>query len=127
MQVVVDTNFLLIPALYHIDIFAEMDRIVGSKYTLCVMSSTVRELQRLTLSAKRLSHRMASKVGMGLLNRFTVIESSHATADDAIVAYAKSHDVIVATQDQELKRRIKEIKKAVIVLRHKDHLELIEA
>jgi len=127
MQVVVDTNFFLIPALYQVDIFAEFDRVVGSTYTVCAVSSTVSELTQLKENAKRLSHRMAANVGIGLLKRVKIIESTQANADDAIVAYATKHAVIVATQDQALKKRIKALGRSVIVLRHKDHLEKIEA
>ena len=43
-KIILDTNFLLIPSQFNVDIFTEIDRICLFKYKLCVLDETINEL-----------------------------------------------------------------------------------
>ena len=44
-KIILDTNFLLIPVQFGVDIFSEFDRICNFKYELVVVPETVTELE----------------------------------------------------------------------------------
>ena len=44
-KIILDTNFLLIPAQFKVDIFDEIDRIMIEKYQLFVLDKTIDELK----------------------------------------------------------------------------------
>src|SRR3989344_1323850 len=46
-QIVLDTNFLLIPAQFGVDIFSEIDRVCAFRHKIAVMEGTLKELEHL--------------------------------------------------------------------------------
>ncbi|MFH1511015.1 MAG: PIN domain-containing protein [Candidatus Woesearchaeota archaeon] len=124
--VLLDTNFLLIPGTFSVDIFSELDRIVDQKYCLAVLDKTLDELKSITEKQKGKS-REAARLGLQIVQqkKIEVIETEKNKSVDALtVEIANSKSFIVATQDRELKKRLKEKNVAVVVLRQKNHLEL---
>ncbi|HII72781.1 TPA: hypothetical protein HA265_08550, partial [Candidatus Woesearchaeota archaeon] len=70
----------------------------------------------------------AAKMGRRLLeakNVRVLKTEKNLNTDNQIVNLAKSPDFVVATQDQGLKRLLKQNNVKLIVLRGKSHLELI--
>ena len=43
-KIILDTNFLLIPAQFNVDIFSEIERICDFQYQLCIVDKTLSEL-----------------------------------------------------------------------------------
>jgi len=119
--VILDTNFLYIPKQFNVDIFDEIDRLLIS-YKLFVFDKTLDEIDDRTTMAL-VKHKIEN-------NSLNIIRTSTSYIDDAIVDFVKLHDneydIVIATQDQELKRRLKDYRVSFIVLRGKNHLELIE-
>ncbi len=130
-KVLLDTNFLLIPAQFGVDIFSEIDRVMDDAYELVTIDAVVDELDKLATQGTaggKGADKKAAKVGRALLEvkKVRVLKTEkHLNADKLIVQQSKSPDFIVATQDQELKRLLKENNTKLIVLRGKNHLELI--
>ncbi len=123
--VIFDTNMLMLSAQKPLDIFLEVERILNMAYTPAVLSTTIREL--LTLTEKgRPKERMESKLALELAKRCQVIEvNSSVSADVSIIEYTrKNRKVIVATNDSELRRKLRRMGVPVIYLRGYDHLEL---
>ena len=126
--ILLDTNFLLIPSQFKVDIFAELDRVCDFQHTAAVMDSTVAELKSLSADAgKSLKDRRGAKMALQLLEagQVAVIKSRKVfkSADKAILEFASANkDVMVATQDRELKRRLKALGVSVAVLRQKSHI-----
>lgn len=124
--VLLDTNFLLIPGTFSLDVFGELDRIVDERYTLCVLDRTVDELISITEKQKG-KDREAAKLGLQIIKhkKINIITTEKGkSVDELVIDAANSKTFIVATQDRELKRRLKEKNIAVVVLRQKNHLEL---
>ena len=85
------------------------------------------ELEGLTAKGSG-KDKAAAKLGLSLLkakNVSVLKTEKHLNTDKMIVETAKSPDFVVATQDQDLKRALKENNVQIIVLRQKKHLELL--
>ncbi len=126
-KVIIDTNFLLMPGQFNVDIFSEIDRVMDKSYEICIIDSTMEELNKLIVLGKK-KDREAAKLGYVLVESLkkqkslkTIAGSSNKNVDDIIVAKANKN-VYVATNDKELKQRVKEKEGKIITLRQKKYL-----
>jgi len=122
-KIILDTNFLLIPAQFKVDIFDEIDRIILEKYELFVLDKTIDELNKIINDKKqKLRNRKAAKLGLQLLKskKVKIIKTREDLLVDDLIVKLKGY--IVATQDIGLKNRIKG---KIITLRAKKKLILI--
>jgi rRNA-processing protein FCF1 len=126
-RIILDTNFLMIPGQFKVDIFSEIGRIMHEPYELCIIVSTIDELEKIrrTASGKdKLAASLALKLLAAKRPRHLKTEKNLNT-DKMILEHAKQPDYIVATQDAALKRILKRNNIHTIVLRKKSHLALI--
>lgn len=128
-KIILDTNFLFIPGELGIDIFTEINRIITEPYELCVMDSTIKEIEKLILTTGKQKQGLNAKLGLILIkqkNLKTINGSSKNYADSSILEYAAKNPekTIVATQDKDLKRNLKKIPIRTITLRQKKYLEM---
>jgi hypothetical protein len=112
--IILDTNFVMIPFEFKVDIFDEIKRIADFPYKLAVADSTIKELNKVG--------NIAAKFALKLLevHKVEIIKTGLDYADDAIADLAKHKDMIIATQDLGLKKRVN---CPLIVLKGKSHLE----
>ena len=129
-KIIIDTNFLLIPAQFKVDIFHELERICNFAYELVVVPETVSELKYLIKDSKTSGKdKKAAKLALQLMKRYKV-KTLHnygkvfKRADEAILDIADKKSY-VATQDKELKRLLQE-KCNLIILRQKQYLQICE-
>lgn len=127
IKIILDTNFLMVPFQFRVDIFSEMNRICNFNYELCVIDKTVQELKILT-ELKGRDGRMA-KAALDLLrhkNLKRISENMNGTVDDIIVETVKHSNerFIVATQDSLLKKILRKLNVQIITLRQKKYLIL---
>jgi len=119
--VILDTNFLYIPKQFNVDIFDEIDRLLLS-YKLFIFDKTIDEIDDKT-TLRLVEHKIENK-------SINVLKTDISYIDNAIVDFVKAHnneyDIVIATQDQELKKRLLDYRVSFIVLRGKNHLELQE-
>ena len=121
MKIIIDTNFLLIPAQFKVDIFSEIDRLCDSSYKVYIFDKTINELEKI-IKKQRGKHKAAANLALQLVKKFKINKlKATKNVDDAIVSLAKKERIIVATQDKELKKRLKGTR--LIVLRKKSYLE----
>ncbi len=125
--VIPDTNFLLIPGQFGVDIIGELNRVLDVRFRIAVPNVVLQELGVIERKARGkdfLAIRMAKK----LAKRFEVVEIGRfgeRPIDDQIFDFAaKNERVIVCTNDKGLKRRLREKGVPVIYLRSKKILEL---
>jgi len=127
-KVILDTNFLMIPGQFMVNIFAEIERIVTVPYQLCIIDKTIDELNKLIVLGKK-KERDAAKLGLALASAhlkqksLKIIASSSMYVDDVIVKESNKK-VFVATNDKELKRRVREKGASIITLKQKKYLIL---
>ncbi len=124
-RIVLDTNFLMIPAQFKVDIFSELNRLMIEPYEMFAFDSTIDELEKIS-SGKR-KDRNAAKVALQLIkqkNLKRLHNSIHGYTDDFILEGVTNKD-IVCTQDLALKRRLKIKHKGIafINLKSKKYLD----
>jgi len=122
--IILDTNFLLIPAQFNVDIFSEIERICDFPYQLCIIDKTLSELDSI-IENQRQKYKNSAKLALKLLKSKAVKiikTKKDKYVDDLIFNLAENTEIIVATQDKELKKRLK---KPIITLRQKKYLKIM--
>lgn len=110
--IVLDTNFLVYCVKFRIDLFSEIQRICNFKYKICILDSTIKELEKIKPKELSLIKKYIEKI--------EVINAKKENVDEELIDLSKK-DCIIATQDLALKKQLKE---AVIIIRQKRYLEL---
>ena len=114
----IDTNFLLIPYQFKVDIFGELQYLIEEPFQIVVSSKVVGELKALS---KRVGKAGAgARVALKLLDvRKQIVKSvsSGSPVDDWVLEYSITNHSMVATNDLALKDRLKKAHVKVIGLR----------
>jgi rRNA-processing protein FCF1 len=118
--VILDTNALMMPVQFKIDLEKQLTRLVGP-CDIIVPSTVVAEVQRLAEHEGKLKE--AAAVATALINRFKVVQVQ-GTGDNSIRYVAREYQGIVVTNDRMLRRQLREAKHPVIYLRGKKRLEM---
>jgi len=135
-KVVLDTNFLFIPFSIGVDIFEEIDRIIEEKHEICILEGTIVELNRI-LDKERGKEKRYAKMALELIDKKKIsiyippkekslkmtVDSKDIIVDD-ILLNLDDKDMIVATQDKDLRQRLHNSGVKTIVLRNKKYLEI---
>jgi len=125
-KVFLDTNFVLKVIEWKIDLFGELRRVLDFKYDVVILDMVKLELEKYRdLGGKR---KIQGNVALLVLkkNDVRIMRTDRkGYTDTRILEKAQKGDV-VCTQDQELKRRLKEKSIPVIVIKNKSYLSLIE-
>ena len=119
-KVIIDTNGLMVPGQFGIDIFSELKRL-GFDSCL-VLRASIKELEKIHAQSGG-KDRTAAKVALSLVDRCTVVEKD-GPADDAIVELARDKGTAVFTNDIELKKRLCSKGVTIVRLREKTHLSI---
>lgn len=125
VKIIFDSNFFLIPAQFQLDIFEEMANLLNKRFDPILLSPTQKELQRLAEEGSPKTRQQAS-LGLKLAERCRVVNverSPKETHDDVIVRLAAKWKCPVATNDQELRKRLRKLGVPVIFLRQRRRLE----
>ena len=129
--IILDTNFLLIPAQFKVDIFEEIKRIMTTPYKLRIMAKTIDELNNIINNKSERKQtakdKTAAKIALQLIVKYKIVKilsSKDLNVDNLILNTATKTSHIVATQDINLKRKLKEKRIPLIILRKKQYLEL---
>lgn len=117
---IIDTNGLMIPGQFGIDIFMELKRLGFDLYV--VPRASVRELEKISRNGRGID-RTAAKIALSLLERCAIVEKE-GFADDVIMELATSTKDPVLTNDIELKKRLCSKGVTIVQLREKTHLSL---
>lgn len=125
IKVIIDTNFLLVPIKFHIDIFSEISKLLNRNYKILIMDGTLRELKNIK----------EGKLALEILNsqkeaEILVYECKETHVDDCILKFAlkekeNNNKVIVCTNDKELKRKLRENDIEIITLKNKSKIDFV--
>jgi hypothetical protein len=126
-RVIVDTNFMMVPGQFMIDVFSEIERLLEVPYELCFIDKSKEELNNLVSNGNE-KERFAAKLALVLIiqKNLKSLPSSKEdkSVDDSIVKYADK-DTLIATQDKLLRERVKAKGAKTIGLRQKKYLVVI--
>lgn len=125
-KIIIDTNFLMIPYKFKVDIFSEFNRVCNFNYGLFAFEQTIGELKKI-LATQSGKDKKAAEFGLKLikLKNIEIIPSKERNADSAILNNMDK-DSIVATQDALLKKQLVEKGASVIWMRQKKYLQYFE-
>jgi len=133
-RVILDTNMLLVPGQFKVDVFTEIDRIMEEPYELVILDGSLEELKKLAAGSG--DDARSAKLGQLLIDHqekrdfaantqckgLKILGSSVGShVDDAILKIAED-DTLVATNDGDLKRRLLEQGVRVIYLKQQQYL-----
>jgi len=119
-KILLDANFLIDLIKYKIDVDG-MEELVGGDCRLVVLKPVLTELRKIS-GGKSKDSRFAKIALMVIKEKgFDIVETEEKKADEAIVRMA-DEDTAVATNDIELKKRLRALGVRVIHLRAKKHL-----
>ena len=126
-RIIIDTNFLLIPLQFKVDIFSEIDRICHFNYELSIFDKSIDELKKI-IEKQSGKDKKAAQFALKLvkLKRVNIIKSEQNDVDSLILENLDK-DTIAATQDINLKKELLAKGASVIILRQKKYLQLIES
>ncbi|MGA2790780.1 MAG: PIN domain-containing protein [Candidatus Bathyarchaeia archaeon] len=125
VKVILDSNFLMIPFQFNLDVFQEIEFLLQKKVDFIVPSAVKSELT--ALSTRGGEGAAEASLALQLASRCRVVEvtlEANETVDDAIVKASQKLGAVVATNDIELKNRLKLLKVPVVYLRDKSKLEV---
>ena len=120
-EVVIDTNFFMVPFQFNVDIITELEKILPS-YKLTTPSFVINELKGLKKNNKgkiRLNANLALKLANSSkveIKDISLLENE--TVDDALLRVSE----VLATNDIELKKRAKDKGITVAYLRQKKYI-----
>jgi uncharacterized protein len=124
-RVIIDTNFLLIPSEFKVDIFAEIKRLVPLDYKLFIMDGTIAELHKIMESKfNKSKDKLNAKIGLQLVENKNIAKIESRGHVDDIIVDISDKETIVATSDRELRRRLRAKGIRLIGLRKKQYLIL---
>lgn len=126
VKVIFDSNFLFIPSQFQLDIFEELADLLNQRFDPILLSPTQKELQKLAEDSPPKKRQQAS-LALKLAEKCRVVhvkKGIEETHDDVIVRVAAEWKCPVATNDRELRKRLRNLEVPVIFLRQRHRLEL---
>ena len=122
--VILDTNCLFIPLKLKVDIFSELERLYGVMPTCIITTATQKEFEYLKIGAKpsllkeiRFAERLSQRCQV-----IDLVAEPNEKVDDLILRYAEETGYPVATNDAELRGKLRKKGLSNIFLRQKTHL-----
>jgi len=125
VRVLLDSNFLMLPTEFHIDVFEETQNLLGKKVEFVLIKPVYGELQRLSRRSSKVGRQAAYALELAKRCKIMDVKMKRGESiDEAIARVAKETRTIVATTDLELKRMLRNINVPVIYLRERSRLEV---
>ena len=121
VKVILDTNALMVPEQFNVDIFSELLRLGYVDWQ--VPASVLGELRSLAKRADKGRDKIAARVALGLAESCSTVGVDNFDADQAIVDLAMKTGAAVFTNDKALKKRLFSKGITVVYLRQRRYLE----
>lgn len=121
--IIFDTNFLFITFEFKIDIIEELRKLIGARYNLYIYEGTIGELESIERKGDKNKAFLPLIIKMLKLYNFKIIKSNQRYIDDQIIENLHKN-VLIATNDKELRIKIQKKVFRVMYLRQKSYLEI---
>lgn len=124
MKILLDTSFVVVCVKENIDFISLADEMFDEPITWVLPKEVEKELRDISVrKGEKIKDKDAAKIGLQILESVAEkISLENKVTDNGIVNYAKSHEVIVATLDKELKKRVRG---KVLTIRGKKGLDIV--
>jgi len=126
IKVIFDSNFLFVPSQFQLDIFEELTNLLNQRFEPVLLSPTYRELLKIAEKGSPKRRKQAS-LALKLAEKCRLIhieKGLEETHDDVIVRIATEWRCPVATNDRELRKKLRSVGVSVIFLRQRQRFEL---
>lgn len=122
-KIILDTNMLLVPGQFKVDVFDEIISLVKGEIEYTITHSIKRELEK--ISRNKIKDSPAAKIALSLIekNNVKTVKGKGNNTDEEIVNLANENSM-VATNDKALQKKLKEKGIKIIYLRSKKKLEI---
>ena len=123
-KILCDTNFLLIPLRFGVDVFVEAEEALNDLTRFYVSSRVIDEIKILRKDAKP-SFEKQLLFALKMAEQCTLIkDTSETQVDDSLIQLAKRENMVLGTTDSELRKKARIEGVKVIYLRQKRYLNL---
>jgi len=125
-KIILDANFLFLPLQFRIDIFEGIKKLLNQNFEPIILSTTHREMQKMAEQGSPKLRKQAA-TALKLTEKCNIVDVEkrpEETNDDVILRIAALWKSPVATNDRELRRKLRNRDIPVIFLRAKRRLEL---
>ncbi|WP_292364594.1 MULTISPECIES: PIN domain-containing protein [unclassified Methanoculleus] len=124
MRVLLDTNALLMPAQFGIDLYDELMALFGD-FEPITLEEVVGEVSGLARGRGR--DAVAARVGLAMARRSKIVPSGSTAerVDDRVIEYARREGCTVVTNDRELRNALLDEGIDVVSMRRERTLELM--
>lgn len=122
LKIILDTNILMAPGKFGVGIFSQLDKLLDEKYKVYTLDKVIKELEN--LSKKRDKEGKAARLGLQLIKEEKIkeIRTKEKNTDESLLQESEKENRIIATNDKELIKKLKEGHRKVIRLRQKKYL-----
>jgi rRNA-processing protein FCF1 len=123
LRILLDTNFLLDMIRYKVD-FSSFDNL-EEKADLFISSETLREIK--SVANRKTKEGRLAIVALKLIEsqKIKIVQSLKKDVDEDLLELAKKEGFIVATNDKDLKEKLKKENVRIICLRNKKKIEVM--
>ena len=125
--VLLDTNILIIQVKHPIDLNTHLQRLISLQYEMITIPPIINELGLLIDNAKSIMQKKKFSFALDLAKKLKLVSYSTTTdqtTDEAIIQFAQSSEIVVLTNDAELRKKLHNQKTPVIYIRQRKNLEL---
>ncbi len=124
VRVLLDTNALLMPAQFRVDLYDELLALFGD-FEPITLEEVVGELSGLSRGRGR--DAAAARVGLAMARHSTVVPSGSTAerVDDRVIEYARREGCTVVTNDRQLRKALLDEGIDVVSMRRERTLELM--
>ncbi len=113
MKILLDTNFLMLPPQFGIDIYKEL-----SGHEIATLKNCMDELEKLSRANKK----AALALQLAGNHDIEILKAEKGHADKAILEYAKAHKCAVGTNDAKLIKALRSYGIKIVRMRQKKYL-----
>jgi len=126
IKVILDANFLFIPLQFHVDIFEELTKLLDQSFDPVLLLPTYQEIQRIAQKGSPKMRKLAS-LALKLAEKCSIVHVEPLSGeghDEVIVRVAKEWGCPVATNDRELRKKLRKENVPTIFLRQRAYLDI---
>ncbi|MEK6953002.1 MAG: hypothetical protein AABX29_08365 [Nanoarchaeota archaeon] len=110
--IILDTDFILTSVKFKIDIEQQLKKLCDFNFNISYLDKTLDELK----------NKPNEKLAKAVISNFNIIKTTRDKSVDELILNISDNNTIVATQDKELKEKLKKGKIAIITIRQKKYL-----
>jgi len=126
LRVILDSNFLFIPFQFQVDVFEELKKLLNQQFDPVLLQPTYQELLRMAEHGPPKLRQQAS-LALKLAEKCSIVSvETHCgeNPDDLILRVSKEWGCPVATNDRELRKRLRREGVPTIFLRQRAYLAM---